>query len=98
MAVAVDAQQSFHAHVLFREVNNRLNDLDVEGLLPAMILVCECADLGCIETVELTRCEYAAVRRVPDRFVVAAGCASRVAEVERVVEEHERFCVVESAP
>jgi hypothetical protein len=56
--------------------------------------VCECADVGCAETLTLRHAEYEAVRAGGgNRFVVVPGHES--AEVERVVERHDTFLVVE---
>lgn len=56
--------------------------------------VCECADLACVQSVELTRAEYRAIRAQPLRFLVAHG---HVAAADRVVEQHGWFAVIERA-
>lgn len=80
---------------LFRTVNER-----VEGLAEAFqfisertSFVCECADVGCVERVEVHVLEYDAVRKHGSRFVVQRGHV--YPEVESVVEENERFVTVE---
>ena len=55
--------------------------------------VCECSRAVCTDMIELTLTEYESVRAHSDRFAVATGHDDP--EVERVVEEHERFSVVE---
>jgi hypothetical protein len=80
---------------LFREVNERLEELattfqDVAG--STTVFACECADLMCVEQIDLTVGEYEAVRSHPNQFFVLPGHVD--AEVENVVRENERFVVV----
>jgi len=82
--------------VLFREINERIRDIgDVERVPAAELwdFLCECADEACTEIVPLTVAEYEEIRRTPTRFPVKPGHI--VAEVETVVERHERYLVVE---
>ena len=77
--------------VSFRAVNEGMRlGPDGAGL---STFTCECGRLGCSELIQLTRDEYEAVRAVPRRFAVAPGHA--LPEAEDVVEEDERFDVVE---
>ena len=52
--------------LLMREVNDRvfelLREMDSDGEF-----VCECRDVGCFETIPLTRREYAALQKAEDR-------------------------------
>ena len=77
---------------LFREVNERIEgigkDLRIEGEV-----LCECAQRDCTKTLPLTLEEYEAVRRIPTHFFVAPG--HDVPQIDRVVEENERYAVVE---
>ena len=80
---------------LFREVNERIEGLN-EGfgvILPMGEWVCECADEGCVERMDLTVEEYEAIRQHPNRFPVLPG--HEQLEVERVVERHRSYLVVE---
>lgn len=56
--------------------------------------LCECADTACISTISLTWAEYEAVRSVRTHFPILPG--HQVPDVERVVENTRRFCVVEN--
>jgi hypothetical protein len=80
---------------LFRAVNEQLRSgeplLEAAGTMH--VVTCECADLGCIETLEIAREQYAHVREDPRHFVVLVDHV--IPEVERVVEEHPGFIVVE---
>ena len=53
---------------------------------------CECADLRCNATLDLTRAERASLRARPGRFSVAPGHA--LVDIDRVIEENERYTVV----
>jgi hypothetical protein len=55
--------------------------------------VCECADTDCTEPMDLTVAEYESLRAHPNRFAVLPGHV--YPQVERVVEENERYVVVE---
>ena len=82
---------------LFRAVNEQLRTTEplLETAGTMHVMTCECADLGCIETLEIAREQYAKVRQDPRRFVVLQGHV--YPEVERVVEEDPGFIVVEKA-
>ena len=79
---------------LFREVNERIEGLAERlDLSDAMPILCECGSMSCNEGIELTRTEYELLRLHPTRFAVVAG--HDIPAVERVVEENERFVIVE---
>lgn len=79
---------------LFREVNERLQELatSFQEIADTAVFACECADLQCVEQIDMTMDEYQSVRREPNRFVVVPGHV--FAEVENVVSENERYVVV----
>jgi hypothetical protein len=82
---------------LFREVNERVKDVG-EMFTAATSLadwVCECANDGCVERLELSGEEYEGVRAHGARFLVAPGKEHVWPDVERVVERRERYWVVE---
>jgi hypothetical protein len=78
---------------VFRELNEEIAAI-ARGLpddeLPAFL--CECG-AGCTQHVSLKLAEYEEVRRHPLRFFVVHG--HHAPNVDVVVEETERFCVVE---
>jgi hypothetical protein len=84
---------------LYREVNERVKELNqaFDSLYPVGEWVCECANPGCVETIELTQEEYEAVRAGGEgtRFFVKPDEAHVVPEAEDVVERHERYWVVQ---
>lgn len=77
---------------VFRDVNERINELGHQHLAETEF-VCECADKACTERLILASAEYEAVRAQPDRFFLVPGHQRLVAE--RVVEQHDRYFVVE---
>ena len=81
---------------VFREVNERLRDLNqtFTTLSERMDLICECSDTGCAEHLSMSPAEYEAVRADPRRFIVLPG-HEEGPDVERVVEKHEGYNVVE---
>jgi hypothetical protein len=79
--------------MLFRELNDAVQvyfrvDGDTRGTF-----VCECSDTSCVDAVLLAPVEYADVRAHPTRFFVVPG--HEYEEIERVVEQNDRFMVVE---
>jgi hypothetical protein len=76
---------------LFREVNERIEQLAEDAAHPEFL--CECADPDCVETLQLSIAEYESVRNFPRRFPLKPGHGRP--EFERVVEENERFAVGE---
>jgi hypothetical protein len=85
------ARKSAHNQALMRDVNERIEELVGEAWQPEFL--CECASTECIETLELSLAEYESIRRSPVRFLIKPG--HDLSEVERVVEENERYIVVE---
>jgi hypothetical protein len=79
---------------IFREVNERLEAINESLALASetATFVCECADLGCTEMIDLTLVEYESVRRESNEFFVLPGHV--YPDVEKVVAEKDRYVVV----
>jgi hypothetical protein len=75
---------------LFREVNERIEELAGGAAVPRFI--CECMNESCDESVELTVAEYEDVRSAGNRFFVLPG--HEVGAVEDVVGSTDRFLIV----
>jgi hypothetical protein len=75
---------------IFRAGNESINKA-AGGKAPYL---CECGEKSCLARVELTPAEYEAVRAHPARFFVVPGHEDLTAG-EVVVEQHDRFTVVE---
>jgi hypothetical protein len=58
--------------------------------------LCECGNLDCVEKVSLTDAEYMKLRSDPATFAVVPGHA--LGDVETVIEETDRFQIVEKHP
>ena len=82
---------------LFREVNERVKDINDQFHVFTALSdwICECANDGCAERIEMTVREYEHVRSSGERFVVAAADKHVWPDVELVVERHAKFWVVE---
>ena len=79
---------------IFRAGNEALahNADSAAGVLP---FICECADEDCLEAIGLTREQREEVRANPRRFVLLPGHEARGEEPMHVVEESDRFVVLE---
>jgi hypothetical protein len=82
---------------LFREVNERVNDINKPHALWVTLSdwVCECADETCAERIQLSPQQYETVRSQATHFMVASADEHVHLEVERIVEKRERYWVVE---
>ena len=79
---------------LFREVNERLEDLATafQEVAGSAVFACECADLACVKQIDLSLDEYETIRSDPNQFVVLPEHVDP--DVETVVRENEGFVVV----
>ena len=87
-------EQAARHQTLFREVNENIARLT--GLFTETgynLLICECSDTNCAESLEITAAEYESVRAEGTRFVVVPG--HEQAGIDRVVDSKARFLVVE---
>jgi hypothetical protein len=79
---------------LFREVNERIEELaETFDLKDELTILCECGSGRCAERIALREDEYERLRRIPTHFAVRPG--HETPAVERVVERHDAFVVVE---
>src|SRR5438034_4210590 len=80
---------------LFREINEKSKPSTIRSRCCCRSgeWICECADLICVERIEMTGAKYEAIRQGPNRFPVIPGHERR--EVERVVEASDCYLVVE---
>jgi hypothetical protein len=87
----IQAVKAARNQSLCREVNERIESLsETAGDLE---LLCECADLECTATIKLSVGEYERIRSSQVRFPIAHG--HNISDIEKVVEENERFATVE---
>jgi len=79
---------------ILRDVNETVASVATAHATPEPILfLCECADQFCTESIPLSQEEYEQVRAVSEHFAVTPGHVQT--EVERVVEQHADYWVVE---
>jgi hypothetical protein len=79
---------------LFREVNERIEELaETFDLKDELTILCECGSGQCDERIALHEDAYEKLRRIPTHFAVRPG--HEISDVERVVERHDGFVVVE---
>jgi len=78
---------------LFREVNERVADLQGDFSDPDPEWVCECGDETCFEKVNVSAEDYQQIRAHGDWFVIVPG--HEKADIERIVRENGEFVVVE---
>jgi hypothetical protein len=69
--VGIQAVKAARNQALWREVNERIGA--VAETSRHMEFLCECADLDCTETLNLTVAEYERIRSSPVRFPIAIG-------------------------
>jgi hypothetical protein len=81
--------------VIFRSANERIKELNERFGTAAddASWLCECSDAACVDRLELSFRDYARIHADPTRFVVKPGHADD--DIEKVVEEHEGYLVVE---
>ena len=79
---------------LFRGVNERIDQIGAAAPWSETTdYVCECSETACFKTIELTKDEYERARSRPTVFMLVPG--HQRLEIERVIEENERFLLVE---
>jgi Thioredoxin len=88
-------QKEARSQALFREVNERVEHLTENGsAFTRDSFICECGNPECTQPISLTRAEYERIRGYGNRFAVALDHENP--ETETIVEQNERFAVVES--
>ncbi len=82
---------------LFREVNERLEGIaeTFQFVADRTVFACECARESCSEQIALSVDEYETLRRNGNRFAVKASEEHVFSEVERIVERHDQYWVVQ---
>ena len=81
---------------VFRAANREIEQADqASGSGPEQVIevLCECGQRGCGGVISLTVADYDAAHSQDDRFVVLRGHEST--EMEKVVEEHAGYLVVD---
>jgi hypothetical protein len=90
-----DAIRAAKNEVVLRDLNERLKAYPAPLDQQFSEWICECADMTCSKSLELTIEEYEMIRAAPTRFVVAPGAEHVNPDIERVVQREKRYWVVE---
>ena len=92
------ARRVGHNEALFRQVNERVEDLNATFSTPSetFVVVCECGELSCVEQLYVPMPIYERTRQNPTRFFVKPG--HEAADMEHVVEGDDAYTVVEKEP
>jgi hypothetical protein len=77
---------------IFREVNERIEELAQRGELDPLDILCECGNPDCKEPLRVSVVEYERVRQQPTDFFVAPGHV--IPAIEKVIDEKQSFDVV----
>jgi hypothetical protein len=85
-------EQIARNEALFREVNERVQEVSEDRATLMTDFVCECGDTGCTQSIQLRDEEYEHVRADPLLFAIVPG--HEILDVEEVVAENQRFYVV----
>ena len=94
-----DQRRRARNEALFREVNERIVELDTglgghdRGGSPLIGFVCECPREDCSELLEVTHGQYEGVRENPRRFLVLPGHEDL--DIAKVIDRNGQFLVVE---
>jgi hypothetical protein len=87
-------QRAARNEAIFREVNENIADLEERfGPPEEPVFLCECANVACSERMAVNPTTYRRVRKQPRPFLVRPG--HEVPQIERVVEHHRDFLIVE---
>jgi hypothetical protein len=93
MPKAKEEERIVRTEALFRDVNERIAEASERFRAGEAEFMCECADPGCTERLEVPLEEYEEVRSDGAQFVLDPDHV--VPEVERVVEKRRGYAVVE---
>ena len=90
----MDVERNARAQVVYREVNDRIRELDKAFQRHGRIeVMCECGR-GCAERLEVPVDEYDRARSESTYFLVATPHLA--GEVDRVIEDHGSWLLVEA--
>jgi hypothetical protein len=80
---------------MFREVNERVEDINrtFSSMTDSFDIFCECGDTTCTERLRVPTAVYERVRSDPKHFLLHVGHEDPT--VERVIENHDSFTIVE---
>jgi hypothetical protein len=91
----LSAERIARNDAIVREANERISEVaEADGFEDPVPFVCECADPGCRELIQMTLQEYGAIRQDPRTFLNVPGHEVAAQGWAQVVEAHDRYVVV----
>jgi len=93
-AVSGENEKDARNQALFREVNERIEQLAMGSDGGHDSYICECGNPQCAEPMKLTPAEYESLRKHANRFAVLPDHVNPA--VETLVEQRGRYSVVET--
>jgi hypothetical protein len=80
---------------MFRHLNDRLREVEdaLVSVTETFVIACECADVSCVEMLDIDPNDYKAIRADPRWFIVLPGHV--YSDVERVIQQKNGYVVVE---
>jgi hypothetical protein len=93
----LDQSRAAKNQFLFGAVNERVNEINKPHDLWVTLSdwFCECPARKCTTRIALTPHQYEAVRANPTQFIVAPSREHLVPDVDRVIDRHERYWIVD---
>jgi hypothetical protein len=88
------AERAARNEEVFRSINEKIDEgAELHQVASMLPFHCECGRLSCTDTIELEPRTYDEIASNLLHFILKPS--HRIAEIERVVAEHERYLVVE---
>jgi hypothetical protein len=91
--MSVSLERLARNQALFREVNERLIELNDDVQNGPTVFVCECSNVDCAATMAIAREDYESVRAHPTFFAIAPG--HEILEIEKVIDRRNGFTIVQ---
>lgn len=80
---------------IFRQKNERINEVAEAAQIEPTPFICECADTSCLEVIRMTLAEYSEIRDDARLFLNVPGHEASAQGWAQVVETHDSYVVVE---
>ncbi len=92
------AQNEQTMHAANEQIERAAAEMDELSIFDPgpLTFFCACGRSRCDATVDVLFSEYERIHRLPNRYLIAPG--HEQPEIERVVETHEKYLVVEKLP
>ena len=91
--MSVSLERLARNQALFREVNERMLELNDGFDGNSMVFVCECSNVDCTATLAISRDDYESVRSHATFFAIAPD--HEILEIEKVIDERNGFTIVQ---